>query len=464
MFASPIPIVPIAATPAAPAVAGAPVAAGAPGVAGAPGEATEGFEALLATALGVDAEGEIATGGQTAPDETTQTAEAAALLAPALPLIAGVQPQAPKSGAETTFSSAPHARTRPAPTTALATPVDPLVKAAEPVDAALDAAAPALADEELGQSARQAPTPHAARPASPAAAVASAPTDAAPSFEIDVPPAPLAQASEAPPAPEATEAVPVAAGARRPVGGLPEAAPSGRAPEGRSAAPHAASAPVAAPAEPSQARTFAPKLKDAPLASTDAAAAPSAAQSAQLADSTLEAPADAGKTTELPTAPPSASTETPAQRPAAIQTRGAPETVAALAADILKKLDGRSTRFEVELQPAGLGRVDVRIEIGVAGKLTAAFAFDSPQAAAELRGRSADLQRTLEQAGFDVSGGLSFDLSDNSRYGREPEARQDSGWRGRAFAAALAAGEAADQAAAPPTLTRRLNAGLDIWI
>ncbi|MET0294450.1 MAG: flagellar hook-length control protein FliK [Phenylobacterium sp.] len=179
-------------------------------------------------------------------------------------------------------------------------------------------------------------------------------------------------------------------------------------------------------------------------------------------------PAPAAKLPEAPpTVPPPAATANAAPAlPAQHSLRGAPDTVAALSAEILRKLDGRSTRFEVELQPAGLGRVDIRIEIGASGKLTAAFAVDTPQAAAELRGRAGELSRALEQAGFDVSGGLSFDLSNSSGgFGREPETQQEaSAWRGRAFAGALAASEAADAAALPPTLSRRLNAGLDIWI
>lgn len=159
-----------------------------------------------------------------------------------------------------------------------------------------------------------------------------------------------------------------------------------------------------------------------------------------------------------------ASTETQGPREGA-GVRGAPDTVAALAADIVRKLEGRSTRFEVELQPAGLGRVEVRIEIGAGGKLTAAFAVDSPQAAAELRSRSPELQRALEQAGFDLSGGLSFDTADGGRFGRDPEARHGGGgFPGRAFAEALAAGDAADQAALPPRYSSRPSAALDIRI
>ena len=52
---------------------------------------------------------------------------------------------------------------------------------------------------------------------------------------------------------------------------------------------------------------------------------------------------------------------------AAAALRASPQTVATLAAQIARKLDGRSSRFDVQLDPAGLGKVDVRIEIAPAG-------------------------------------------------------------------------------------------------
>lgn len=156
---------------------------------------------------------------------------------------------------------------------------------------------------------------------------------------------------------------------------------------------------------------------------------------------------------------------------AAASVRGAPETVASLAAQILKKLDARSTRFDVELHPADLGRVDVRLEIGAHGRLTASMSFENPQAAAELRSRADELQRALESAGFDLSGGLSFDVAGDRGQGRN-QTQQDmpdggGALRGRAFEAALAtAGESAGAALAGALTAYQGRAapGLDIRI
>ncbi|MDP1736880.1 MAG: flagellar hook-length control protein FliK [Caulobacter sp.] len=147
--------------------------------------------------------------------------------------------------------------------------------------------------------------------------------------------------------------------------------------------------------------------------------------------------------------------------------RGSPETVAKLAADIVRKLDGQTTRFDLELDPHGLGKVDVAIEIDRAGKMTAALTFDSAQSAADLRGRSGELRLALEQAGFDVSeSGLTFDLAGQGPgFGGREAAQQERGWNGRAFQSAQSGAEEADAALAATTqLPSRTRSGVDIRI
>jgi flagellar hook-length control protein FliK len=144
--------------------------------------------------------------------------------------------------------------------------------------------------------------------------------------------------------------------------------------------------------------------------------------------------------------------------------------VANLAAQIIKKLENRSTRFDLELNPAGLGKVDVRLEIGAAGQMSAAMTFDNPQTAAELKSRANDLQRALEQAGFNLSGGLSFDVAGDrgqAQQGwREAQDQSGHGHRGRAFQDALAtADNAVDQAVSGALRLRRgLMSALDMRI
>lgn len=142
----------------------------------------------------------------------------------------------------------------------------------------------------------------------------------------------------------------------------------------------------------------------------------------------------------------------------------APHTVSHLAAQIAAKSEGKATRFDVQLDPAGLGKVDVKIEIGRTGELTAALSFENPHAAAEMRSRAGELHRALEQAGFDLSkGGLSFDLSSQNQgrqfFESQPEPQRP----------AVRAGAFTDLAAAadpPPAPIRRAlrRDGVDVTI
>ena len=78
------------------------------------------------------------------------------------------------------------------------------------------------------------------------------------------------------------------------------------------------------------------------------------------------------------------------------------QTVAHLSAQIAKGAEaGRSTRFDLQLEPLGLGKVDVRVEINRAGDIVADLRFDNPMAAADLKSRSGELAAALENAGFD---------------------------------------------------------------
>lgn len=148
--------------------------------------------------------------------------------------------------------------------------------------------------------------------------------------------------------------------------------------------------------------------------------------------------------------------------------RGAPETVANLTAQILKKLQSQSTRFNIELTPHGMGKVDVRVEINVHGRITAALTFESPLAAQEVKARAAELQRTLEQAGFDLTGGLTFDVADE-RGRQQQQAWQDdaapgNGDRGKAFRAVLGALEGADAPRTDLMWRRGRATGVDVRV
>lgn len=147
----------------------------------------------------------------------------------------------------------------------------------------------------------------------------------------------------------------------------------------------------------------------------------------------------------------------------AAEVRGAPETVAKLAAGILDKLEGKTTKFDLQLDPYGLGKVDVSVEIGSDGKLTAQLGFDSQLGFSELRGRMQDLRTALEQAGFTLAdNALSFDFSGERRQQQAGDTQNsNTDQAGKAFARAM--GSLDEELAAVPT-RYQARRGLDLLI
>lgn len=108
------------------------------------------------------------------------------------------------------------------------------------------------------------------------------------------------------------------------------------------------------------------------------------------------------------------------------QSAQAAENIAALSAQITRRLGSKSTRFDMELRPTDMGKVEVKLEIGHDGKLTAHLRFDSPVAESEFKGRQDDLRRQLEQAGFQMDdASLNFASGDQGR-GRQYTAAESS--------------------------------------
>ena len=154
---------------------------------------------------------------------------------------------------------------------------------------------------------------------------------------------------------------------------------------------------------------------------------------------------------------------------AAVVMKAGPATVAGLVDHIVSKFDGATTRFDVELHPQDLGRVDVRLEVGASGQISAAMSFDNPQAAAEMRARSADLQKALENAGFNLNGGLSFDVAGDRSQGGSRNPGSEPGLAQRSRALETATSAAADLADAAMINSRgaygaRPDRGVDIRI
>lgn len=143
-------------------------------------------------------------------------------------------------------------------------------------------------------------------------------------------------------------------------------------------------------------------------------------------------------------------------------------TVAGLAAEIVRQSGRKASRFDVTLDPDGLGRVDVRLQIAADGRLSARLSFDRQESAAALGARAGELQQALTQAGFDVPPqSLSFETSSGG-FGGGFQGFQDFGAGGeggrgasRAFAAAQ---PDSDSVAESATRSSQAASGLDIRI
>lgn len=136
------------------------------------------------------------------------------------------------------------------------------------------------------------------------------------------------------------------------------------------------------------------------------------------------------------------------------------DAVAQLSAQIIRRLEGRTTRFDIELNPVELGRVDVRLDIDAEGRLAARLAFDNPAAAVELRGRVDELRRDLQQAGFQLADDA-FSFADRGGSGRDQAGHGDNGRGVHARSAEIAA---EIDAAAQPALRTMTRLGLDVRV
>lgn len=123
-----------------------------------------------------------------------------------------------------------------------------------------------------------------------------------------------------------------------------------------------------------------------------------------------------------------ASAETGAQRaaPAAAQ----------VGREVIRRFNGGATNFELRLDPADLGRVEVKLEVTRDNKVTAVITADNPQALTELARGARDLEQQLQSAGLQLSeNGLSFDLRQGSQ-GGDSDHRSNSSAHGESNAGA----------------------------
>ncbi|WP_333611016.1 flagellar hook-length control protein FliK [Brevundimonas bullata] len=355
----------------------------------------------------------------------TMTATSVPASAPAPAAAPSVQP-APE--APTAQTPAPVAK--PVAPTANAVAAAPVATPApRPTAAATPSVVSAQPTSQTTELAPAAPTAHAAEAAEQALATAAASV----SSEAEPEPAPQT------PSPATTAPAPARNG-------------SARLDDRRSNAA-TANAPAEARTDTGGARSILPTSTPSAAASTApvvAALSEAAAAPVLPADAApLDGQADLAPTQQILDAQ-SAAPTAPRDLGLSQLSRATVETTAQLAAQILKKLEGRSTRFDMALTPEGLGRVDVSLEIDSDGRLAARLAFDNPAAATDMRARADELRRQLQDAGFQLTQD-SLEFSDrNPSSGFSGGGAFDRAPDRRAFAGAARLAAQADTVLPPP--------------
>ena len=126
--------------------------------------------------------------------------------------------------------------------------------------------------------------------------------------------------------------------------------------------------------------------------------------------------ADAQATgTFQPQLPSAGATAAPAGPLSVAAATNAPVPLSGLALEIAVSARSGKSRFEIRLDPADLGRIDVRIDVDRSGQVTSHLTVEKPETLSMLRQDAPQLQRQLDDAGFKTgSGGLQFSLRDQS--------------------------------------------------
>jgi hypothetical protein len=430
---------------------------------GSPGEDASGFQDLLTALSGEDAAAPTTKGSvseaETTADPKAEASDTAGFLVaptqPPVPLVLPIVPDAP-AGSDVKASTENGDEERPVvlppmPAGPSGTSDDPPVMPLQPVDKnpgpkTTDPQTPPVVHEFYRDQGHAPLLVTAAQTAAALEAINAEARAGAPT------------ASSAPPVPPPVVPSPapmraLAERTSRPV--EPSVGKTGEEPRAAGASPAAPAAATAAPAVASGPTPGAADLLAAAAAARDAAA-------------------DTGETGE-PTSdlpPPGEGASTQTQAPAAARETGVSqlsratiEATAQIAAQILRRLEGRSTRFEMALTPDELGRVDVKLDIDSEGRLNARLAFDNPAAATDLRGRADELRRELEDAGFHLAADA-FEFAErdsgSSAFDRGQDARNGSS---RAFAAASRLNDEIDVAQPPRWLALTLSpSGVDMKV
>lgn len=306
--------------------------------------------------------------------------------------------QAPRETNDALDAAAPVGAPQPA------APAAPVTNADAGADAKTDApVAPVHAKSAQTEVKPAAPeTPQAAN------AQAQAPAQSAPQTPATAP----VVAEELPPAIQQAIAATIAPA---PQAATPNVQRTAKAPAQTDAAKVTADGKSEAPAASANTKTVAPKASGENVVAADAAPVlqpqSSSTDTSQIAQNSALTTTSAQASTHVQ----HAATDTGAQRaaPAASQ----------VGREIIRRFDGGNSSFQLRLDPAELGRVEVRMEVTRDHRVTAVITADNPQALTELARNAHELEQQLQSAGLQLSeNGLSFDLRQGGQGGESEQA------------------------------------------
>ncbi|MHA6289058.1 flagellar hook-length control protein FliK [Maricaulis sp. CAU 1757] len=102
-----------------------------------------------------------------------------------------------------------------------------------------------------------------------------------------------------------------------------------------------------------------------------------------------------------------------ADRTGATLPRFAAHTAPQLAGQISRQFQQGNKVFDIRLDPAELGKVDVRLELRADNRVHAVLTAERPETLVELQRTARDLERALQDAGLDLAeDGLEFEMGD----------------------------------------------------
>ncbi|MBY0429592.1 MAG: flagellar hook-length control protein FliK, partial [Rhodospirillales bacterium] len=172
-----------------------------------------------------------------------------------------------------------------------------------------------------------------------------------------------------------------------------------------------------------------------------------------------------------PQAPAAPAPTQPASRPAAAQqaaqpqaARPAPQSPVAdqVAVQIQKAAKDGVDRITVTMRPEELGRVEVKLDVGADGRVTAMVTADNRDTLEMLQKDSRSLEKALQDAGLQTdSNSLSFNLRGD---GRETHQSREQGRRGPMGRVATGLDITQDALSAPQPRTMARAGGVDIRV